>query len=159
MSEAETKTMTNEVVMKMLADKSKLWSVELKKIFEICKADSNLIIAHGAVYNGKVPSTWFSKNIILIGDAAHPYGPGGQGISMALKDSEALCDMIVSGDMSEENKKAFQNIRAEETKKLGEGAEARNKPEKQTTTKMGIFFKGVIMKFYHLFSGGVLKSF
>jgi len=23
-------------------------------------------------------SSWFSKNMILIGDAAHPYGPGGK---------------------------------------------------------------------------------
>ncbi|MET0635276.1 MAG: FAD-dependent monooxygenase [Chitinophagaceae bacterium] len=159
MSEAEARSMTNEMVMTLLDDKSKLWSVELKKVFEMCKADSNLIIAHGAVYNGKVPSTWFHKNIILIGDAAHPYGPGGQGISMALKDSEALCEMIVSGDMSEENKTTFKNSRAEEAKKFGESAEARNKPEKQITTGMGIFFRGIIMKFYHFFNGGVLKSF
>jgi 2-polyprenyl-6-methoxyphenol hydroxylase-like FAD-dependent oxidoreductase len=159
MAEQEAKAMTNEMVMKMLDAKSQGWSLELRKVFEMCKTDSKLIIAHGPVYNGKVPSSWFSKNIILIGDAAHPYGPGGQGISMALKDAEALCAMLLSGDMSEEKKEIFQKNRAEEAKKLGESAEARNKPEKQITSRWGIFFRGVVIKLYHFFNRGVLKSF
>lgn len=159
MTEQEAKAMTNEMVMKMLETRSRDWSLELRKVFEMCKSDSTLIIAHGPVYNGKVPSSWFSQKMILIGDAAHPYGPGGQGISMALKDAEALCEMILSGDISEEKKATFQKNRSEEAKKFGESAEARNKPEKQITSRWGIFFKGVIMKFYHFFNGGVLKSF
>jgi len=159
MTEKEAKAMTNEMVMKMLDAKSQNWSLELRKLFQMCKTDSKLIIAHGPVYNGKVPSSWHSKNIILIGDAAHPYGPGGQGISMALKDAEALCEMLLNGNISEEKMATFQKNRAEEAKKFGESAEARNKPEKQATSRWGIFFRGVIMKFYHLFSGGVLKSF
>ncbi|OKS89644.1 FAD-dependent oxidoreductase [Mucilaginibacter polytrichastri] len=159
MTEQEAKEMTNEKVMKMLEVKSQGWSLELRKLFEMCKTDSKSIIAHGPVYNGKVPSSWFSKNMILIGDAAHPYGPGGQGISMALKDAEALCEMLLSGNLSEEKMTTFQKNRAEEAKKLGESAEKRNKPEKQIKSRWGIFFSGVVMKFYHFFNRGVLKSF
>lgn len=158
MTENEAKAMTDGIVMKMLEAKSQNWGSELRKLFEMCKTNSNTTIAHGAVYNGKVPSSWYSDKIILIGDAAHPYGPGGQGISMALKDSEALCDMFLNG-ISEEKMANFQKVRAEESKILGEAAEARNKPEKQITTRWSIFFSGVIMKFYHLFNRGVLKSF
>lgn len=157
MTEQEAKSLTNEMVMKMLDVKSQDWSPALRKVFEMCKANPELIIAHGPVYNGKVPATWFSKNILLIGDAAHPYGPGGQGISMALKDAEALCEMLVSGNMSEKKMFAFQKARAEEAKKFGESAEERNKPEKQPIARLSIFFQGVVMKFYHLFNGGVLK--
>ena len=157
MTEQEAKAMTNEMVMQMLEVKSRSWGSTLRKVFEMGKIDPKLIIAYGPVYNGKVPATWFSKNMMLIGDAAHPYGPGGQGISMALKDAEALCEMLVSGDMSEEKMAAFQKDRAEEAKKLGESAEKRNKPENEMTSRLGIFFKGVVMKFYHLFNGGVLK--
>jgi len=159
MTEQEAKAMTNEMVMKMLKAKSQDWSLELRKVFETCKVDPKLIVAHGPVYNGKVPSSWFSKNMILIGDAAHPYGPGGQGISMALKDAEALCEMLLRGEISEEKKATFQKKRAEEAKQFGESAEARNKPEKQITSRWGIFFMGVVMKFYHFFNRGVLKSF
>lgn len=159
MTECEDKAMTNEMVMKMLDAKSQDWSSELRKVFEMCKTDSKLIIAYVPVYNGKVPSSWFSKNMILIGDAAHPYDPGGHGISMALKDTEALCEMLLNGDINEENKATFQKNRAEEAKKFGESAEARNKPEKQITSRWGIFFRGVVMKFYHFFNHGILKSF
>jgi 2-polyprenyl-6-methoxyphenol hydroxylase-like FAD-dependent oxidoreductase len=158
-TEQEAKAMTNEMVMNILEAKSQDWSSALRKVFEMCKADPKLIIAQGPIYNGKVPSTWFSKNMILIGDAAHPYGPGGQGISMALKDAEALCTIILSGDISEEKMAAFQKDRTEEAKKFGENAEARNKPEKQSTSHWSIFFKGVIMKLYLFFNRGVLKSF
>lgn len=159
MTEKEAREMTNEMVMKILESKSRDWSLELRQVFEMCKTDPKLIITHGAVYNGKLPSSWFSKNIILIGDAAHPYGPGGQGISMALKDAEALCEIFLSGNISEEKMATFQKKRAEETRKFGESAEARNKPEKQITSRWDIFFRGVVMKSYHLFNGGVLKSF
>lgn len=157
MTEAEAKAMTNEKVMLMLDDTSHLWGDTLSQYYEMCKADKNLMIAHGPVYNGKMPNTWFSKNIFLIGDAAHPYGPGGQGISMALKDAEALCEMITSGDMSGEKKIAFQNMRSKECKKFGESAENRNKPEKQITTNLGLWWNGMFMKSLHFFKGGKIE--
>jgi salicylate hydroxylase len=157
-SEEEAKAMTPEMVIELIETKSQQWCVELQNLFEMCKTNSKTILAHGPVYNGKVPSKWYSDKMLLIGDAAHPYGPGGQGISMALKDSEALSEMFLSG-MSDEKKATFQTIRAKEAKNFGESAEARNKPESQITSRGGIFFNGVLMKMYHFFNGGVLKSF
>jgi salicylate hydroxylase len=142
----------------MITVKSKSWSQELRNLFDMCKSDKKTIIAKGPVYNGKVPSVWYSDKMFLIGDAAHPYGPGGQGISMALKDAESLCDLFLS-EMCEEKKATFHNIRAKEAKNFGESAEKRNSPGKQKTSLLGIFFSGIIMKIYHLFNGGVLKSF
>ncbi len=158
-TEEEAKAMTNEKVMEMLETRSQYWSSALRKIFELFRMSPELIIAHGPVYNGKVPSSWVSKNMIVIGDAAHPYGPGGQGISMALKDAEALCYLLLSGNISEEKKTTFRKNRAEEAKKFGESAEARNKPEKQVTSRANILLRGIIMKFYHFFNRGILKSF
>lgn len=158
MLEEEAKKLTNEVVIEMLEAMSKYWGKDLRLQFERYKSNSDKIVAFGAVYNGKPPSSWYSDKMILIGDAAHPYGPGGQGISMALKDSEALCDIFVSG-ISDEKKANFQKNRSEEAKRLGETAEARNSPDNQLTSHWGIFFRGVFMKFYQLFNGGVMKSF
>ncbi|HEX7756140.1 MAG TPA: NAD(P)/FAD-dependent oxidoreductase [Niabella sp.] len=157
--EGAAKAMTNEKVMEMLVTRSQYWTPALRKIFELFRASPDLIIAHGPVYNGKIPSSWVSKNMILIGDAAHPYGPGGQGISMALKDAEELCSLLCNNDPSEEKKTIFQKVRSAEAKKFGESAEIRNKPEKQITSRWGIFFRGVIMKLYHFFNRGGLKYF
>jgi 2-polyprenyl-6-methoxyphenol hydroxylase-like FAD-dependent oxidoreductase len=92
----------------------------------------------------------------LIGDAAHPYGPGGQGISMAMMDAEALCDLFTNG-LTEEKKANFQTTRAAIAKEKGESAEKRNKPENQITTKWGLIYKGFLMKAWHLFNGGKIE--
>jgi len=156
-TEDQAKSMTDEKIIEMIEAQSKNWSTELKTLFVKAKSNPKTIIAHGAVYNGKVPTNWYSDKMILIGDSAHPYGPGGQGISMALKDAESLCNLILT-DMSEEKKAIFQKVRAEEAKSFGECAEERNKPENQLTSYWGIFFKGIIMKLYHIYNRGVLKS-
>jgi len=157
-AEQQAKSMDDEKVIEMIEANSKNWSAELRSLFEKARSNPKTIIAHGAVYNGKVPANWYSEKMILIGDGAHPYGPGGQGISMALKDAEALCDLFVSG-ISNEKKASFQKTRAAEAKALGEIAEERNKPENQLASRWSIFFKGLSMKSYHFFNRGVLKSF
>lgn len=157
-TEEKAKSMTDEKAIEMIEARSANWGTELKTLFEKAKSNSQTIIAHGAVYNGKVPTNWYSDKMILIGDGAHPYGPGGQGISMALKDAEALCDLILS-DTSDKKKSNFQKARAEEAKSYGESAEERNKPENQLTSHWSVLFRGIAMKLYHLFNHGVLKSF
>ena len=92
----------------------------------------------------------------MIGDAAHPYGPGGQGISLAMLDAEALCDLFTNG-ITEENKANFQKTRAAIAKSKGESAEERNKPENQISTKRGLMFKRILMGVFHLFSGGKIE--
>ena len=59
--------------------------------------------------------------------------------------------------MTEEKKANFQNTRAAIAKSKGESAEERNKPKNQITTKRGLFFKGLLMKAFHLFKGGKME--
>jgi 2-polyprenyl-6-methoxyphenol hydroxylase-like FAD-dependent oxidoreductase len=154
--ESEAKAISNEKVIEMLTDKSQKWSNELKYLFDECINNSKTILAHGPVYNGKMPAKWYSERMFLIGDAAHPYGPGGQGISMALKDTEALCNMFVSG-VTDEKKAEYQELRAKEAKGKGEASEERNKPENQITTSWGVFYNGLLMKAMRIFKGGKME--
>ena len=93
--------------------------------------------------------------MILSGDAAHPYGPGGQGISMALKDAKALCDVIARG-FTENDKREFQRSRSQEARKLGAAAEKRNAREPSSST-LAILAEGVIMKTVEIFRRGTLR--
>src|SRR5262249_42170607 len=110
---------------------------------------------YGPVYNGKPPSRWYSNRMILIGDAAHPYGPGGQGISMALKDAKALCDVIERG-FTVDDKKEFQRNRSLEARTLGEAAEKRNAKD-PSSTKWGLLAEGVAIKAVEIVTRGTLK--
>ena len=156
MTEAEAKAITDEEVYERIAESEKSWTPYLQQIFQEIKTNKKTILVHQPVYNGSVPSKWYSDRLFLIGDAAHPYGPGGQGISLAMLDAEALCDLFTNG-MTEEKKANFQNTRAAIAKSKGESAEERNKPKNQITTKRGLFFKGLLMKAFHLFKGGKME--
>lgn len=83
------------------------------------------------------------------------YGPGGQGISMALKDAKALCDVIARG-FTEDDKREFQRSRSQEARKLGEAAEKRNAKE-PSSSRLMIFAEGVVMKTVEIFKRGTLK--
>ena len=94
MPEAEAKLATHASVEAELARRAERWRPELGSKYELWTRDAEAMLAYGPVYNGKPPNKWYNKRMILIGDAAHPYGPGGQGISMALKDAKAVCAVI-----------------------------------------------------------------
>lgn len=158
-TEEEAKAMTEEAAMNMMEDESLNWRSEVREVFEMYQANPQSVLSFGPVYNGKVPASWHSKRMILIGDAAHPYGPGGNGISMALKDAERLCELFIEGDLTEEKMDVFQKDRTAEAQGHGEDAEKRNKPENQITSRWSIVLNGLFMKVYHLFNHGVLKSF
>jgi 2-polyprenyl-6-methoxyphenol hydroxylase-like FAD-dependent oxidoreductase len=156
MTEAEAKSITDKEVYQWIAERAKRWAPYLQQAFQACKTNPKTILYHQPVYNGSVPSKWYSDKLFLIGDAAHPYGPGGQGISLAMLDAEALCDLFTNG-MTEEKKANFQTSRAAIAKEKGESAEERNKPENQITTKRGLMFKNIFMKAFHLFRGGKIE--
>jgi 2-polyprenyl-6-methoxyphenol hydroxylase-like FAD-dependent oxidoreductase len=156
MTEAEAKALTDEDVYEQITKRAKDWPLYLQQIFQECKTNPQTVFIHQPVYNGSVPNKWYSDRMFLIGDAAHPYGPGGQGISMAMMDAEALCDLFVNG-ITEERKANFQMTRAAIAKEKGESAEERNKPENQITTKWGLIYKGLLMKAVHLFNGGKIE--
>lgn len=156
MTEAEAKAITDKEVYERITERAKSWAPYLQQIFQECKTNPKTIVYHQPVYNGSVPGKWYSDRLFLIGDAAHPYGPGGQGISLAMLDAEALLELFTNG-LTEEKKANFQKTRAAIAKSKGESAEERNKPENQITTKRGLFFKGLLMKAFHLFKGGKME--
>jgi 2-polyprenyl-6-methoxyphenol hydroxylase-like FAD-dependent oxidoreductase len=156
MAEEEAKLMTREKVIAQLTVKSQHWTPYLKSLFQKSVNDPQTVFYFNPVYNRKVPDRWYSVRTFLIGDAAHPYGPGGQGISMALKDAEALCELL-AGEMSAEGKERFQVVRATEAKDKGESSEERNKPENQIASSWQLFLKALAMKAYHWWSGGKME--
>ncbi len=156
MTEAEAKAITDKEVYERITEKAKNWTPYLQQVFQECKTNPKTILYHQPVYNGSVPSKWYSDRMFLIGDAAHPYGPGGQGISLAMLDAEALCELFANG-LTEEKKANFQTTRAAIAKSKGESAEERNKPENQITTKWGLMYKGILVQALHLFSGGKME--
>ncbi len=155
MSEKDAKMATKESVEAELARRSALWSPALKTKYELYLERADSILVYGPVYNGKPPPRWYSDKMMLSGDAAHPYGPGGQGISMALKDAKALCDVIARG-FTEDDKREFQRSRSQEARKLGEAAEKRNAKEPSSST-LAIFVEGVIMKTVEVVRQGTLR--
>ncbi|MEI9939204.1 MAG: NAD(P)/FAD-dependent oxidoreductase [Pseudomonadota bacterium] len=155
MPEADAKLATRSSVEAELARRAERWSPELRTKHDLYTKDADAILAFGPVYNGKPPSRWYSNRMILSGDAAHPYGPGGQGISMALKDAKALVDVIARG-FTEDDKREFQRSRAEEARTLGEAAETRNSKD-PSSTKWGVLADGVVIKAVEIFTRGTLK--
>ncbi|GBF38734.1 FAD-dependent oxidoreductase [Leptospira johnsonii] len=155
MPEADAKQVTQANVKAELARRAEQWRPELRGKYELWTNDTEAILAYGPVYNGKPPTRWYSNRMILIGDAAHPYGPGGQGISMALKDARALCEIITRG-FTETDKREFQRSRTQESRTLGEAAEKRN-AEASPSSKWGILTKGIGIKAMEFFTRGTLK--
>ncbi|MCC6286722.1 MAG: FAD-dependent monooxygenase [Chitinophagaceae bacterium] len=156
MTEAEASAITDKEVYEQISEKAKSWSPYLQEIFQEIKTNPQTVLYHQPVYNGSVPDKWYSDKMFLIGDAAHPYGPGGQGISMALMDAEALCDLFITG-ITEEMKANFQTTRATIAKEKGESAEERNKPENQIAAKSALHARYKFMKDYHLSTGGKIE--
>ena len=155
MPEADAKLATHASVEAELARRAERWRPELGSKYELWTRDAEAMLAYGPVYNGKPPNRWYSNRMILIGDAAHPYGPGGQGISMALKDAKALCAVIARG-CAEDDKREFQRNRAQESTTLGEAAEKRN-AKAPPSTKWGVLTQGIAMKAVEIFTRGRLE--
>lgn len=156
MTEAEARTITDKKVYEQIGERAKSWPASLQQVLLECKTNPQTVLYHQPVYNGSIPNKWYTDRTILIGDAAHPYGPGGQGISMALMDAEALCEMFVTG-ITDENKSNFQTIRATIAKEKGESAEERNKPGNQITSNFGLWWKSIFMRAFHLFKQGKME--
>ena len=155
MPEGNARLATRASVEAELTRRAERWRPELRSKYDMYTKDAGSMLVFGPVYNGKPPARWYSNRMILSGDAAHPYGPGGQGISMALKDAEALTEVIARG-FGENEKQEFQRDRVEEARTLGEAAEKRNSKD-PSFTKWGVLAEGVVVKAMEIFSRGTLK--
>lgn len=156
MTEAEATAISDKEVYEQIGERAKSWPTSLQRVLQECKTNPQTVLYHQPVYNGSIPNKWYTDRTILIGDAAHPYGPGGQGITMALMDAEALCDLFVTG-ITDEKKSNFQATRATIAKEKGESAEERNKPENQITSNFGLWWKSIFMRAFHLFKQGKME--
>lgn len=156
MTEAEAKSMTDSDVYEQISERAKNWTPYLQEVFQQIKANPKTVLYHLPVYNGSVPDKWYSQRLFLIGDAAHPYGPGGQGISLGMLDAEALCELFANG-ITEEKKANFQTTRAAIAKAKGESSEERNKPENQIVTEEELLSNYQLMKDFHQKSNGKLE--
>jgi 2-polyprenyl-6-methoxyphenol hydroxylase-like FAD-dependent oxidoreductase len=152
MSEQAAKDATRSTVEVELLRRAAIWRAELAEWLDKFRADRDAILVHGPVYNGRSPERWYSDRMMLIGDAAHPYGPGGQGISMALKDASALSDAIASG-FNEDVKASFQKSRLDEARKFGEAAEKRNS-KASSSSKFALMAEGIAVKAAELLTCG-----
>ena len=137
--------MSYDTVSQVLDERAKEWCEDLKCIYNVYKNDSERTLIYAPVYNGKSPEIWYNNRYILLGDAAHPYGPGGQGISMALKDACAVSDIITNDFTDEKKKKEYQCFRGKESQLLGESAEKRNQMETNYSS-VDITIQGYKMK-------------
>lgn len=155
MTETEAKSMTDSDVYERITERAKNWTPYLQEVFQQIKANPKTVLYHLPVYNGSVPDKWYSQRLFLIGDAAHPYGPGGQGISLGMLDAEALCELFTNG-ITEEKKAHFQTTRAAIAKAKGESSEERNKPENQIVTEEELLSHYQFMKDFHQKSNGKL---
>lgn len=156
MTEAEAAAISDEEVYKQIEIRAKSWTPYLQEVFREIKNNPKTVLYHLPVYNGSVPDKWYNDRMFLIGDAAHPYGPGGQGISMALMDAEALAEMFATA-ITEKKKADFQSVRAAIAKEKGESAEDRNKPENQIDTNFGLWWKSIVVRIFHLIKGGKME--
>ena len=156
MPESEARAITDKEVYEKIGERAKSWPANLQRELQECKTNPETVLYHQPVYNGSIPDKWYTDRTILIGDAAHPYGPGGQGISMALLDAEALCTLFVTG-ITDEKKSNFQATRAAIAKEKGESAEKRNKPENQITSSFGLWWRSLIMMAIHLIKQGKME--
>ena len=155
MTEAEAKSMTDSDVYERITERAKNWTPYLQEVFQQIKANPKTVLYHLPVYNGSVPDKWYSQRLFLIGDAAHPYGPGGQGISLGMLDAEALCELFTN-EITEEKIANFQTTRAAIAKAKGESSEERNKPENQIVTEEELLSHYQFMKDFHQKSNGKL---
>jgi len=121
------------------------WCTEVKNQLEIIESNADKFQIGGIpVYTKPMLHKWHHDNIILIGDAAHAYGPGGQGVTMALQDAIELSSIIIDGINSPALEK-FQQRRSAAAQKHGMAADKRNKSRLQRTHWLMVWLTGVIL--------------
>jgi len=73
---------------------------------------------------------WSKSRVVLIGDAAHGYGPGGQGAALAMEDAQFLA-LLLKGKENQADQlsgvfQEFEKKRRVRVERIGDASEARN---------------------------------
>jgi len=108
------------------------WCDPVAKVINLLdKALPDVEVVAGPVFsNGPIPR-WFDKRVVLIGDAAHGYGPGASGAALAMEDALLLVRMLKrdnndSVESLERVFRSFEDKRRPRVEAIGVAAEARN---------------------------------
>jgi 2-polyprenyl-6-methoxyphenol hydroxylase-like FAD-dependent oxidoreductase len=84
----------------------------------------------GPIFSLRPIPEWSNGRVVLIGDAAHGYGPGAQGAALAMEDARLLALQLKSCENETEAlNRVFRNFetkRRSRVERIGNAAEARN---------------------------------
>jgi salicylate hydroxylase len=108
------------------------WCDPIAKVVDLLdKGLPDVEVLAGPVFsNGAIPR-WFDRRVVLIGDAAHGYGPGASGAALAMEDALLLVRMLKRDDDNtlaslERVFRDFEDKRRPRVEAIGVAAEARN---------------------------------
>lgn len=108
------------------------WCRPTRKAIELLdQGHADIEVICGPIVSLNPIPSWYEKRAILIGDAAHGFGPGAQGAAMAMEDASLLVRMMT--ECKENSTKAwsdvfcrFESKRRSRVEEIGHASEARN---------------------------------
>ncbi|MET3878613.1 NAD(P)/FAD-dependent oxidoreductase [Chitinophaga sp. OAE865] len=124
----------------------KLHREDHHKITEIINATRDLFAY--PIYDMPQLEKWYTKNICLIGDAAHAISPHtGQGASLALEDSAILAKCLTKYGEPEKAFQVFQALRQKRVEKVVAQARKIGK-SKSKANPVATFFRDIFLKHF-----------
>jgi len=159
MSESRAKSYAKEPLLSMgaVGQLYSGWCKEVQNEIEIIESNVDKFqIVCLPIYVKPMLAKWHHDNIILIGDSSHGYGPGGQGVTMALEDAKELSSIIIINDgINSHALEEFQQRRSTMARKCGVAADKRNKGRLKRVHWLRVLITGLILMFtsfiYNLF--------
>lgn len=125
---------------------------ELQSIEKLAHTEPTKIhIGNLPIYTKPILEKWIhcDGRVILIGDAAHAYGPGGHGVTMALQDARELVQVLTTKYESEKDQQsawdAFQVTRREDARRHGVAADHRNKSHLVRSPGFKVWLTGLVI--------------
>ena len=119
-----------------------IWNSEIKDLFN--KAEK---VNKWGLFERKATKTLFNKNIILMGDAAHPMLPFlAQGSCLAIEDAFTFSDLL-------KNKKISLALRQYEILRLARGNKVQSRSKRQgklnhLSNKLAVFLRNLLLKIF-----------
>jgi len=147
MSEARARSYAKEPVLSVgaMGQMYSGWCKEVQNELEIIESNVDKFeIGCLPIYTKPMLQKWHHDNIILIGDASHAYGPGGQGVTMALEDASELSSIIIAG-INSPALEEFQQKRSAKALSHGMSADKRNKGRIKPIHWLRVWVTGLMM--------------
>lgn len=121
----------------------KTWGAEVQAELAAIEGDLKAsTVVCVPIYVKRPAQQWvYDNNVVLIGDAAHAYGPGGHGLNNALQDAKDL-SAIIAGGMDAGALIEFQGRRGAVAAAAGAAADKRNKGRLVPAGRWKVWVKG-----------------